>query len=116
MQKLEIAGIIIVFLGISFIIYGAIIDDFRWRILLVIFPLLGIGFGVMAIPRIMVKKRESDLEKRKNNQSAESLKDSSNTDGQTTTSDTELGRQCKVCNTNIPPNVKTCPGCGDIYS
>ena len=113
MKKLDIIGIILISIGI-FLLYVWIVNRYRPDFLSFILPLV-IGIGIIVLSRIKKWNSKSDVEKIKNKKT-QSSKNPPNMDEQTTTPDTKLGRQCKVCHTNIPNSVKTCPGCGDIYS
>ena len=114
MQKLDIVGLIVVVSGLFWFVYQGPLGVYKYWLFLT-FLQIGIGIGILVVPRIAKRKKQSTLEKRKNDQSAESLRDSSNADGPKI-SNSQNGKKCKVCGTNIPPNKKNCPGCGDIYS
>ena len=117
MKKLDVIGIIIISIVLFHsILYGTYRSaPLEFQFLIIYLP-IGTGIGILIVPRIAKRKRKSNLEKRKNNQSAQTPKDSQNTDRLSTSPDSENDRKCRVCGTNISSNVKTCPGCGDIYS
>lgn len=120
MQKLDLIGIIVLFIGIfsvSFLVlffYDTPTAGLYGELSLMVL-LIGIGIVVLSAIRKW-RSSKSELENKKNNQYSKSIKDLADADGETTTSDTKLGKQCRVCSTHIPHDAKNCPGCGDIYS
>ena len=125
MIKLDGKGKILVSIGIILLSIGIIMLGFAISvpsvpllsfIVYIILP-IGVGIGMVLLPIIKKNKNSKlDFEQRKNNQHSDSIKNLMDADKKTTTSETKLNRPCKVCKTQIPHGVKSCPGCGDIYS